>query len=286
MLGERLDYRLLRGLAHARNKATEAELAAQYFSPLKDPAAAQAKLAKILRRFQGRVPIDPRLRYLDMGCGTGEVTIGLAQLGARRITGVDFLSRSIAVAKRNARLAHVQDCVEFRCEDLLEWQPAEKFDVLLSFDALEHVADPERFLGRMADFLAPGGIAVVAFGPLFHSPFGDHMGEFFRWQVPWRGVLFNEIAVMRVRREYYRPTDPGRCYREIAGGLNLMRYSDFLRHLRTTGWRASFLRVNAFFQPGPLDRLCRASGAVPLLRDYLIHNVYAVLQPSVKNSPM
>ena len=278
MFGERLDYRLLRRLAHPANRAAEAELEARFFSPLKDPQAAQQKLEKILRRFRGRVPIDASLRYLDMGCGTGEVTIGFARLGARRVTGVDFLSRSIAVAKRNACLAGVEGCVDFRCEDLLRWQPEERFDVLLSFDALEHIADPGRFLCRMADFLAPGGIAVVAFGPLFHSPFGDHMGEFFRWQVPWRGVLFNENAVMRVRREFYRPTDPARRYREVAGGLNLMRYSEFRRYLRAAGWQASFLRVNAFFANGPLDRLCQASGALPVLKDYLIHNVYAVLQ--------
>ena len=278
MFGERLDYRLLRRLAHGANRATEAELEAQHFSPLKEPQAGEEKLAKILRRFQGSVPVDPRLRYLDMGCGTGEVTIGLARLGARRITGVDFLARSIAVAKRNARLAGVEDRIEFRCEDLLRWQPAEKFDVLLSFDALEHVDDPGRFLRRMADFLAPQGIAVLAFGPLFHSPFGDHMGEFFRWQVPWRGVLFNENAMMRVRKEFYRPTDPARRYREIAGGLNLMRYSEFLGHLRAAGWRAPYLRVNAFFPGRALDGLCQAMGAVPLLKDYLIHNVYAVLQ--------
>lgn len=288
MFGERLDYRLLRRLAHSRNKATEAELETQFFSPLKDPEAAEQKLEKILRRFQGGVPIDPALRYLDMGCGTGELTIAFARRGIRSITGVDFLARSIAVAKRNARLAGVAGCVDFRCEDLLRWQPAERFDVLLSFDALEHVPEPARFLHRMAEFLAPGGVAVLAFGPLFHSPFGDHMGEFFRWQVPWRGVLFNEAAVMRVRREFYRPTDPARRYHEIAGGLNLMRYSDFLRHLRAAGWRASFLRVNAFLAGGPLDRLCQATGATPVLRDYLVHNVYAVLQrpqlPSAEKS--
>jgi SAM-dependent methyltransferase len=278
MFGERLDYRLLRALAHPGNRATEAELEAQQFSPLKHPQAAEHKLAKILRRFQGRVPVDAGLRYLDMGCGTGEVTVGFARLGVRRITGVDLLARSVAVAKRNAALAGVGDRVDFRCEDLLRWQPEEKFDVLLSFDALEHVADPARFLRRMADFLAPGGIAVVAFGPLFHSPFGDHMGEFFRWQLPWRGVLFNEDALMRVRREFYRPTDAARRYREVAGGLNLMRYSEFRRHLRAAGWQPSFLRVNAFFAGGPLDGLCQAVGAVPLLQDYLIHNVYAVLR--------
>ena len=127
--------------------------------------------------------------------------------------------------------------MQFICRDLHAWTPDEKYDVLLSFDAIEHIDDPAAFLRRMADFLAPGGIAVLAFGPLFHSPFGDHMWDFFRLQIPWRGLLFAEEAVLRVRRECFRPTDPARGYREIAGGLNLMRYSEFLRHVRETGWR-------------------------------------------------
>lgn len=278
MFGQAIDYHLLRRLAHSRNKATEAELEAQYFSPLDEPQAAEQKMAKILRRFQGHLPVDAGLSYLDMGCGTGELTVGFARLGVRCITGVDFLARSIAVAKRNARLAGVEDRVTFVCADLHEWRPPGKFDVLLSFDALEHVHDPAAFLARMADFLEPGGMAVLSFGPLFHSPFGDHMGEFFRWQVPWRGVLFNEQSLMRVRREFYRPTDPARRYREIAGGLNLIRYSRFLRDLRATGWKAAFLRVNAFCEGGVADALCRAAGRIPLLNDYLIHNVYTVLE--------
>jgi len=169
--------------------------------------------------------------------------------------------------------------VQFVCCDLRAWVPEEKYDVLLSFDALEHIENPEAFLRKMTDFIAAGGIAILAFGPLFHSPLGDHMWDFFRLQIPWRGVLFSEQAVLRVRRECFRSTDPASSYREIAGGLNLMRYSEFLKHVRDTGWEFDYLAVNTFLKRlPPLRFISDVVLRFPVVRDYFVHNVYAVLR--------
>ena len=277
MLGTTLDYWLLRALAHDRNKATEAELDARGDSAI-TAEQLTTKLPKIIGRFEGHFPLEPGLRYLDMGCGSGEFTVELAKRGVRRITGVDFLPRFVETARANARSAGVDDRVSIVCHDLRTWQPEEKFDVLLSFDSFEHIDTPRPFMARMADFLAPGGRAVLAFGPMFQSPFGDHMYEFFRVQVPWRGVLFSEDAMLRVRREFYRPTDPATRYQEISGGLNLMRYSEFLDHARETGWVFDYLRTNAFLPPGALRRVSNAVTSLPGLQDYFVHNVYAVMR--------
>lgn len=280
MLGATLDYWLLRGLAHRRNLATESRLDADFARA--DPdwrERSAAKLRKLLERFEHRLPLDPGYRYLDLGCGTGELSVALARAARGRVTGIDFMPRNIERAQACARLAGMQGSIEFVCADLYRWEPAQKYDVLLSFDALEHVADPGALLRRMARFAAPGGIAALAFGPLFHSPFGDHMRDFFRVQIPWRGLLFAEQAMLRVRRECYRPTDPARRYRDIAGGLNLMRYSQFLAHARASGWHFEFLAVNTFLRRlPPLQRLSDAIMRIPALRDYFAHNVYALLR--------
>jgi SAM-dependent methyltransferase len=278
MLGATLDYLILRTLAHRRNRATEEQL--DSLSERASPAAieeAGSKFAKVVERFEGHLPIDPRLRYLDVGCGSGELTLAFARRGIGRITGVDFLPRNIETARACARSAGVGEGVQFVCRDFYEWAPEGKYDVLLSFDALEHIDAPAAFLAKMADLLAPGGIAVLAFGPLFHSPFGDHMWDFFRVQIPWRGVLFSEKALLRVRRECFRPTDPADSYRKIAGGLNLIRYSDFLKHVSDTGWTFDYLRVNSFLDTPSLRLASNLLTRVPVLRDYLVHNVYAVL---------
>lgn len=280
MFGHTLDYWMLRGLAHRRNIASEAELDARAAREAAESfESAAAKLRKLIRRFGGHLPINPRLRYLDMGCGTGEVTLALARMGAGRITGVDSLARSIETARTHAARLDVANA-RFVCEDIHAWTPEEKYDVLLSFDAFEHIAAPRALLEKMKQLLAPRGLAAISFGPLFHSPFGDHMWDFFHVQLPWRGVLFSEQAILRVRRECFRPTDPARRLSEIAGGLNQMRYSEFLEHVRATGWVFSYLAVNTFLLERPLlRRVSDALASAPGLRDYVVHNVYAVITP-------
>jgi trans-aconitate methyltransferase len=277
MLGETLDYWMLKGFAHRRNIATEDELnsragetTAQAFE------AAMPKMRKLMRRFGGRLSADPTKRYLDMGCGTGELTLALARMGAGQITGVDFVPRSIDAARTHAARMGLAN-VNFECCDLRTRNPQHKYDVLLSFDAFEHIETPGQFLARMKELIAPGGVAVMSFGPLFHSPFGDHMWDFFRLQIPWRGVLFSEQAMLRLRRECFRPTDPARRLREIAGGLNQMRYSQFLEHLRAAGWQFDYLAVNAIELP-LVRPLSDALARVPVLQDFIAHNVYCVLR--------
>ena len=280
MLGATLDYLLLRPLAHRRNRATEEELDAQFrAAPPQGADDGQQKLRKLIGRFGAHFPADPRLRYLDMGCGTGELTLALAASGLRHITGVDMMARNIERARAGAREVQAGPGVQFICADLRRWAPQEKFDVLLSFDALEHVDDPAAFLQRMGEFVAPRGVALLAFGPLFHSPFGDHMWDFFRLQIPWRGVLFSEAALLRVRRECFRPGDPARHYREVAGGLNLLRYSEFLRQVPAAGWHFDALAANTFLRRLPPLRVASdLVMRVPGLRNYFAHNVYAVLR--------
>jgi hypothetical protein len=121
-------------------------------------------------------------------------------------------------------------------------------------------------------------MAMVSFGPLFHSPFGDHMWDFFRLQLPWRGVLFSEQAMLRLRRECFRPTDPAGRLREIAGGLNQMRYSEFLGYVGAADWQLEYLAVNAIELP-LMRPLSSALARVPMLQDFIAHNVYCVLRP-------
>lgn len=104
------------------------------------------------------------------------------------------------------------------------------------------------------------------------------MWYFFRLQIPWRGVLFSERAILRVRRECYRPTDPARRLHEIAEGLNQMRYSEFLRQTRAAGWQFDYFDVNAIELP-LVRPLFNVLARVPVLQDFIAHNVYCVLRP-------
>jgi SAM-dependent methyltransferase len=281
MLGQTLDYLILRPFSHQRNIRTEEELdslASQ--EALLTMEAGSFRLEKLISRLEGNFPISDTLRYLDIGCGQGDIAVALGKAGCRDVTGIDFVPRKIAQATVNAQRLKVDDYVHFVCEDIHGWQPTHKYDVILSHEALEHISNPQAFLQTVANLLDPKGVLILAFGPLFHSPFGDHMNSFFLMQIPWRGVIFSEKAILRLRRERFRPTDTAKRYQEISGGLNLMRYSDFLRYVHSTGWEFSFLRVNPQIkQLPPLYYLSNALLQIPLMRDYVASSVYAVLRP-------
>ena len=270
-------YLFLSLLTHARNRATEEELNARFGSDAGTPDDGRAKLRKLERRFEGHFPIEKDLSYLDLGCGSGDLSMALAERGVAQVTGIDFIPRNIERAKARAAMSGVAERVSFVCRDLREWVPEKKFDVLLSIDVLEHIDNPGAFLKKIADFVSYEGVAVLAFGPLFHSPFGDHMWDFFRVQIPWRGLLFSESLILRLRRECFRPTDPAMRYRDIVGGLNLMRYSEFLQHVAAAGWHFDYLAMNTFL-PKIVRPLSDALTRYPFLGNYFAHNVYAILR--------
>lgn len=280
MLGARIDYLLLHPFTHKRQMAAESDLRRIVETELTlSPVEARARLQKLMDRFEGRFPLDERLSYLDVGSGLGEIALALALAGCRDVTGIDLVGRNVAAASRNAQAWQVADRVQFIHQNILDWTPPRRYDVLISNEALEHIADPRAFLGRLRDFVAPDGIALLAFGPLFHSPFGDHMDDFFRLPIPWRGVLFSEQAILKLRAECYRPTEPVQSYRQITGGLNQMRFSEFLEHVAASGWQSEYLNVNPQLKRIPLlHRLSNRLTRTPLVRDYFAGSIYTALR--------
>ncbi len=118
---------------------------------------------RLLGRF-GRDAASPRplegLRILDIGCGGGLVAEPMARLGAT-VTGVDASHRNVEVARIHAAQGGL--AIDYRqgtAEELLA--AGERFDVVLSLEVVEHVADPAAFLGACAGLVAPGGALFVA----------------------------------------------------------------------------------------------------------------------------
>ena len=80
-------------------------------------------------------------KILEVGCGTGDFAIHLAEIGGD-ITAVDFSSRAIELAKEKAR-AHKR-VVNFQVADAQSLPFAdESFDVIFSCECLEHIPDPQ-----------------------------------------------------------------------------------------------------------------------------------------------
>ncbi len=101
-------------------------------------------------------------RVLDLGCGWGTMSYGIARQ-AREVVGLDFSQR--AVDHCNARLAKTgADNVEFRVGDARDTGfPAAAFDVVVAADLFEHLYpdDSEAVSAEAFRVLKPGGRFAV-----------------------------------------------------------------------------------------------------------------------------
>lgn len=95
---------------------------------------------------------------LDVACGTGYGSGLLARFGAKRVVGVDNSPEAIEEARRSVQ----SPAVEFIAEDALRLDLGRTFDTVVSFETIEHVADPELFVSVLARHLRPGGTLVCS----------------------------------------------------------------------------------------------------------------------------
>lgn len=104
-------------------------------------------------------PLDG-LTLLDVGCGGGLISEPLARMGAI-VTGIDASEKNIGTARAHAARGDLE--IDYRCttaEDLLA--AGETFDIVLSLEVVEHVADVDLFLDSCTALVRDGGAMVLA----------------------------------------------------------------------------------------------------------------------------
>jgi len=129
----------------------------------------------------------PHLRegmsLLDSGCGSGTITLGLAQrVGPGRVTGIDISEEQIEKARTAAIEQGIKNA-EFKVADAHELPfEDETFDAVWSSGLLEHLREPERALKEMRRTLKTGGVIGlrgVDYGGFLFAPRGriDHVKD-------------------------------------------------------------------------------------------------------------
>lgn len=95
-------------------------------------------------------------RVLDIACGEGYGAAALQKAGAIQVTGVD-------VSEEACRHAHRKYALDVRLGNAEQIPLADNsVDVIVSFETIEHLNDPNRFLDECVRVLTPHGKLIVS----------------------------------------------------------------------------------------------------------------------------
>ncbi|WP_203141802.1 bifunctional 2-polyprenyl-6-hydroxyphenol methylase/3-demethylubiquinol 3-O-methyltransferase UbiG [Marinobacter mangrovi] len=109
-----------------------------------------------------RAPLPGR-KVLDVGCGGGLLSEGMAQRGAH-VTGIDMGEAPLSVARLHGLESGIEvDYQQIPIETLAE-DPAHigQYDAITCLEMLEHVPEPASIIQACAKLLRPGGDLFVS----------------------------------------------------------------------------------------------------------------------------
>jgi len=99
---------------------------------------------------------------LDIGCGGGILSEGLAHLGAH-VTGLDVEEHALKTARAHAEQSNLS--INYVCEPVesfVESYHEGPFDAITCLEMLEHVEDPQRVIHSAVALLKPGGFLFLS----------------------------------------------------------------------------------------------------------------------------
>jgi ubiquinone/menaquinone biosynthesis C-methylase UbiE len=109
--------------------------------------------------------IEPGHQVLDLGCGTGGLTLRAAKRGAR-VKGIDINAQMLQISRqrvKKAGLAEVVELVEMGVAEL-DGEGAQTYDTVMAGLCLSELSEDEvtYTLKQVARILRPGGLLLVA----------------------------------------------------------------------------------------------------------------------------
>jgi 2-polyprenyl-3-methyl-5-hydroxy-6-metoxy-1,4-benzoquinol methylase len=154
----------------------------------------------------------PVSSLLDLATGSGYGAHELAaRLSSTRVTGIDYDAGAI----EEARARYVLPNLEYRTGDATRWAETigpEAFDVIVSFDMIEHVVHREIMMEGLVSHLAPAGALLLSTPCGWNEPALQP-----EW--PHHRIEYSAASLYDFLRRYFavvvRPEDRGFPHRDV-----------------------------------------------------------------------
>ena len=207
---------------------------------------------------------------LELGCGTGRITLALAK-GGYRVTGLDLSQRMLerCAEKRAALPTKVREHVHLVHEDMTRFDLGEKYRlIVIPFRPFQHLLETQQQIDCLAcvqRHLTPGGRLILDFfhtdprrihDPAFlkeSEPFAEHeMPDGRRVRLTERVVAFHYARQCNDVEMYYDVTHPGGRKERLTFAFTVRYFFPFeVEHLLARcGYRVAALYGN--FDRSPL----------------------------------
>jgi SAM-dependent methyltransferase len=155
------------------------------------------------------------MRVVDLGCGVGATTRGLAEMAGPtgQVTGVDVSAPQIEQARQACVTAGHTNVTFVEASATSTGLPRNSFDLVYCRFLLLHLVDPADCLREMRELLKPGGILAIEDGDLTSAgslPPGpqNSFADLFGRLGPTRGLdyaMANHLVPLVVRAGFPQP---------------------------------------------------------------------------------
>lgn len=163
-------------------------------------------------------------RVLEIGCGYGAFVAALNDLGAQ-VTGTEIDKESLQIAKKmlagrkGVRLIQVKDeNLPFR---------KDSFDLLVLFDVIEHINNPQKMIAECSRVMRPGSVIYFEFTP-YYSLTGHHLYDITKLPIH---ILPETIIKKIIYRSKPKGIFTHRDYWLNFKTLNKLKITDFQKYV-------------------------------------------------------